>query len=123
MLQKTIQGGDNMSGTLERLHKRAYEMTGVLEKVFRVYSNKEIEPGIKLCRDLFRRAKESIKIVAGRVSHEFYDDPRIVEVLENAANRRPKGVTIEIIYGPKFDPESTGVMTQVQQKMASCEIQ
>lgn len=47
---------------------------------------------------LFKEAKKSIRIVAGDITSDFYNDKRIVNALKTVVRQ---GVSVEIAYDPK----------------------
>lgn len=88
-------------------------MENLLLRVFGVIPNTDLESGIKICKELFDRAKSSIRIVAGNLDSRFYNNSQIVQALEKASER---GVLIEIIHGPQIDPASKEILRLKSEK-------
>ena len=79
---------------LKKKSKEKYKFTE------QVIHNETLEDGIVLTTALFNRAKSRIKIVSGKLNHDFYMDSRVQQALRRALRR---GVHIEIIFGPDID--------------------
>ena len=56
------------------------------------------------CASEFKKAKESIRIVAGDLNADFYSDKQIVDALEHAIK---KGVSVQIAYYPTSSQEGS----------------
>lgn len=82
-------------------------------KLLGLSRNTDLEKGIQYCKELFAEARSSIKIAAGNLDSGFYNDPRIVQALEEANER---GVRIEIVYGPNADPKSEEILRLQKEK-------
>lgn len=67
------------------------------------------------CRNLFKSAKHNIRIVAGELQHEVFEDDQIIAVLEDLSTRDKDPITIEIIHGPNPDPKSKRIF-ELQKK-------
>jgi hypothetical protein len=75
-------------------------VTGIFLKLLGILSNTEVARGKQICKELFKKAGASIKIVSGNLSSSFYNDPEIIQALDEASQR---GVCIEIIHGTPMD--------------------
>ncbi len=69
----------------------------------------------KECGNLFKGAKDSIRIVTGELQHELFEDNEVLSILEDLSTRKENPVTIEIIHGPNPDPRSKRIF-KLQQK-------
>ncbi len=85
------------------IEREAIDVRTFMEAISGIYPNRNMECTIKVCSNLYRNAKESIKIVSRRLNHKFYNDPRIVNVFRKASE---KGVSVEIVCGPAVDPNT-----------------
>lgn len=65
--------------------------------------------------NLFKTAKDNIRVVTGSLHHSLFEDDQILSVLEDLSTRSEDPVTIEIIHGPKPDPKSKRIF-KLQQK-------
>jgi len=77
-----------------------------------IKTNRDISRSKVFFKELIDRAQSWIGIVAGNLSHEFYDDPEILEAFRQAHGR---GVEIEIIHGPNVDEKSQAILRLAQE--------
>jgi sugar-specific transcriptional regulator TrmB len=87
--------------------QRGVDMRTFMEAISGIYPNRSIEKAVKVCGNLYGNAKESIKIVSGRLNSKFYNAPRIVGAFEKALE---KNVSIEIVCGPAIDPDTKEII-------------
>lgn len=68
--------------------------------------NSDISDSIRELEILFSNAKRHIRVVAGDLEHDAFNNERVLGAIFKAINR-PKGpVTVEILCGPTPDPET-----------------
>lgn len=79
-----------------------------------IKKNGEPEEAKDECSALFRKAKKSIKIIAGDLNNAFYEDSRIIAALKDATKK--KKILVEIAYYPGAQTaEKPVILTSVPQ--------
>ena len=78
--------------------------------------NATIEDSRKECGNLFKGAKNSIRMVTGELQHDLFEDNRVLSLLEDVSTRKENPVTVEIIHGPNPDPRSKRIFKLQQRK-------
>lgn len=79
---------------------------GIGDLLFQTTPNEDMKTAAKLTKDLLRNAKNEVKIVSGTLTHDFYIDYKIDEVLEEISDK----IDIQIISGKDYDKESKSIL-------------
>ena len=64
-----------------------------------IYDCNSLKKSIELSLRMFNKTEESIRIIAGRLNPEFYENLSIRQSLDNVIDR---GIAVEIIAGPEI---------------------
>ena len=78
----------------------------ILRRLTGFTSNANIGHSIKGCEGLFSKARQSIHIVAGELNSELFERPSVIKKFSTLATRQKNPVNIQILYGPRSDPET-----------------
>ena len=86
-----------MNPTLSEISFRLNQMKKLRVFTFGCTANDDNDDTRIASVRLFNGAKKAIKIIAGDITSEFYNDDLIISAFQNAINR---GVSVEIAYDP-----------------------
>ena len=68
--------------------------------------NSSITESLNECKKLFKNANRSVRVVAGELQHDVFDNDQVLTILKEVSTREKKPVRVEIIYGPNPDPKT-----------------